>query len=126
VFVKVENEDVLANVVYRSRMRDWLYGITQIQPVKNAVEALTREPLTNAERLRHIHHMINHPKSDGGAGITPRSGDWKNVESIFPLHDHAMNKKWMSEFSRKTFLTPEDLDEVKDNMGEKVSLLNLS
>ena len=66
--------------------------------------------------------MINHPRSDGGAGITPQTGEWKNVDSVFPLHDHAKNKKWMSEFSRKTLLSPEDLDEVKNEMGEKVSL----
>jgi anoctamin-10 len=101
-------------------MKDWLHGIRQIQPVKDAAEALTSEPLTNAERLRQVHHMINAPKSEGGAGITPDHGDWKNVDAIFPLHDHAMNKKWLSDFSRKTFLTPEDLDMIKDNVGEKI------
>ena len=120
IFLKVASEDVLANVVNRSRLKDWLHGIRQVQPVGNAMEALTSEPLTASERLRQVHSMINHPKADGGAGITPKSGDWKNVESIFPLHDHAMNKKWMSEFPRKTFLTQEDLDEVKNVMGEKV------
>lgn len=122
VFVKVANENILANVVNRSRMKDWLHGIRQVQPVGNAMEALSSEPLTASERLRQVHSMINHPRADGGAGITPKAGEWKNVESIFPLHDHAMNKKWMSEFARKTFLTQEDLDEVKNVMGEKVGL----
>jgi anoctamin-10 len=120
VFVKAADEDILSRVVYRSRMKDWLHGIRQIQPLKDAATALTEEPLTPAERLRQIHNMINHPKPDGGAGITPKTGEWKNVDSIFPLHDHAKNKKWLAEFSTKTFLTADDLDELKNCMGEKV------
>ncbi len=120
VFVKAADESVLTEVVYRSRMKDWLYGIRQIQPVRDAPEALTSQPLNDAERYRQIHSMIAAPKEEGGAGITPKHGDWKNVESIFALQDHVKNKKWLSEFSTKTFLTPEDIDEVRDTVGEKV------
>ena len=120
VFVKAADESVFKDVVYRSRMRDWLYGIRQIQPVKDAPDALTSQPLNDAERHRQIHSMIAAPREEGGAGITPKHGSWKNVQAIFPLQDHAKNKKWLSEFSRKTFLTPEDLDEVRDTVGEKV------
>jgi anoctamin-10 len=121
VFVKAADESILTDVVYRSRMRDWLHGVRQIQPVKDAPGALTSQPLTDAEKLRQIHSMIVAPKEEGGAGITPKHGDWTNVEAVFPLHDHVKNKKWLSEFARKTFLTPEDLDEVRDTVGEKVS-----
>ena len=125
VFIKAADESIFTDVVYRSRMKDWLYGIRQIQPVKDAPEALTSNPLTPAERHRQILSMIVAPKEEGGAGITPKHGDWKNVASIFPLQDRAKNKKWLAEFSTKTILTPEDLDEVRDAVGEKVSYSHL-
>lgn len=126
IFIKAGDEKVLADVVYRSRMKDWLYGIRQIQPVKDAADALTNDPLTDSERHRQIHHMITGLKEDGGAGITPKSGQWKNVEAVFPLHDHARNKKWLLEFASKTFLTPHDLDDIKDTVGEKVGCSDCS
>lgn len=107
-------------------MKDWLYGVRQIQPVKDAPEQLTGSPLSDAERHRQIYAMITASREEGGAGITAKQGEWKNVEAVFPLHDHAKNKKWLSDFSRKTFLTPEDLDEIRDTVGEKVSLFALS
>lgn len=67
--------------------------------------------------------MITCPPEEGGAGITPKYGEWKHVEAIFPLHDHVKNKKWLTEFARKSFLTPTDLDEIRDTVGEKVPKL---
>lgn len=40
--------------------------------------------------------LITLPKSEGGAGITPKQGEWKLVESVFPLHDHKFNKVCIS------------------------------
>ncbi|KAK5213239.1 hypothetical protein LTR20_009360 [Exophiala xenobiotica] len=120
VFVKAADEQIFSDVVFRSRIKDWLYGIRQIQPTKDTAETLASEPLTQAERYRMIHHMICCPQEEGGAGITPKHGEWKSVEAIFPLHDHVKNKKWLAEFTRKTFLTPEDLDEIRNIMGEKI------
>jgi len=121
VFVKAASEEILAQVVHRSRIKDWLYGIRQLQPTSSPADTLAREPLTDAERLRQIHHMICCSTEEGGAGITPKHGEWKNVEAVFPLHDHVKNKKWLTEFTRKTFLSPEDLDEIRDTVGEKAS-----
>lgn len=120
VFVKAADEKILADVVHRSRIKDWLHGVRQIQPSSDSAQTLIAEPLTDAERYRQIHHMICCPREEGGAAITPKHGEWKSVEAIFPLHDHVKNKRWLSEFSRKTFLTPEDLDEIKNTVGEKV------
>ena len=64
--------------------------------------------------------MICCPKEEGGAAVTPKHGEWKNVEAVFPLHDPEKNKKWLTEFSTKTFLTPDDLDEVRNRVGEAV------
>lgn len=120
VFVKAKDDQTFADVVYRSRIRDWLHGVCQIQPVRETVDALTQTPLTEAERLRIIYDLITCQELDGGANITPRHGDWKNVDAILPLHNHTRNKHWLSEFSKKTFLTPEDLDHIRDAVGEKV------
>lgn len=76
--------------------------------------------MTEAERLRIIHHLITSPWSEGGAGVTPKEGQWKNVESIFPLHDHTFNKEWIKKWSTMTFLKIEDLDQIRNRFGEKV------
>jgi hypothetical protein len=64
--------------------------------------------------------MITCSHEEGGADITPKYGEWKNVESIFPLHNHKKNQQWLNEWSRKTFLSPQDLDHIRDGVGEKV------
>jgi hypothetical protein len=67
--------------------------------------------------------MITCPDEEGGADITPRYGEWKNVESVFPLHNHKTNQQWLNEWARKTFLNPQDLDHIRDGVGEKVRIL---
>ena len=121
IFVKPASDQVLNNYVYRSRIKDWLYGIRAAQPDKGAHNALTREPLTPSERYRVIHHMITGSKEEGGAGITPKQGQWKEVESLFPLHDQKYNREWIKKWSTTTFLKPEDLDEIRDRFGEKIA-----
>lgn len=120
MFVKAEDEKAFADVVYRSRIKDWLHGIRQIQPVKETAETVSPEPMTEAERHRQIYHMITASRGEGGAGITPKHGQWRCVEAIFPLHDHVKNKQWLNEFTRKTFLTPDDIDQIRNAVGEKV------
>ncbi|MCJ1449914.1 hypothetical protein MMC28_000242 [Mycoblastus sanguinarius] len=121
VFVKVASDERLNNAVYRSRVKDWLYGIRAAQPDRETQNSLTSQPLTEAERYRIVHHMITSPREEGGAGITPKHGQWKNVESIFPLHDKAFNKAWITKWATMTFLKVEELDEIRDKFGEKVA-----
>ena len=102
------------------RVNDWLHGVRQAQPDKDTQNLLTSEPLTTAERLRLIHHLITAPRSEGGADITPAHEEWKNVDKIFALHDPIHDKAWLKEWSGKTFLTPRDLDLLRDNVGERV------
>ena len=64
-------------------------------PKKETKEALEDDPLHEAERLRIIYQLITNPTSEGGAGITPKSGEWEGVESIFPLHDHEKGLRRM-------------------------------
>jgi anoctamin-10 len=101
------------------RVRDWIHGVRVAAPEKETSQALEKDPLYEAERLRIIYQLITNDTEDGGAGITPKHGDWKNVESIFALHNHAYNKHWIKHWSVEWFLKPEDLDEIRNRLGEK-------
>lgn len=102
------------------RVKDWIHGIRAAAPRKETRQSLEDEPLQESERLRVIHQLITNPEEEGGAGITPKKGEWKNVESIFALHDHAYNKEWIKRWSTKYLLEPEDIDEIRNRLGEKV------
>ncbi|KAF2097207.1 DUF590-domain-containing protein [Rhizodiscina lignyota] len=121
IFVKVASEEHLFGEVYRSRVRDWLYGVRAAAPPKETRGALESEPMYEAERLRIIFQLITNSEAEGGAGITLKEGKWKNVESIFALHDHAHNKEWINQWARKWFLSPEDLDDIRNRLGEKIA-----
>jgi hypothetical protein len=97
-------------------VRDWLYGLRNTEPGP----AGSQEPKTDAERLRAIYYMITSPREYGGAGITPKHGDWKHVESIFALHDQRTNGKWIMKWSKETFLDRDELDQIRAKFGEKV------
>lgn len=64
--------------------------------------------------------MVTLLPEEGGAGITPKLGDWKNVLSVFPLHDVEANRRSMSEWNKKTFLSTDDLDHIRNTFGESV------
>ena len=103
-----------------NRVKDWLHGVRAAQPDKETQTSLTSQQLTEAERYRIVHQMITNPRSEGGAGIIPKQAPWKNVESLFPLHDHKFNKEWIKKWSTMTFLKAEDLDDIRNRFGEKV------
>ncbi|ESZ94213.1 hypothetical protein SBOR_5398 [Sclerotinia borealis F-4128] len=120
IFVKTASDRHLRSEVYRSRVQDWLYGVRTAAPEKDMQQALSTEPMTEAERLRLVYLLITKPKNEGGAGITPKKGEWKGVESIFPLHDHAFNTAWIKEITSKYLLTTKDLEDIKDRFGERI------
>lgn len=113
------SHDVLNDppLIRASRIRDWLYGVRNTEPEPED----SAEPQTESERLRVIYHMITVPREGGGAGIIPKSDEWKNVVAIFPLHDQEANSQCIRDWSRKTFLTTEDLDQIRNTFGESVS-----
>ncbi|RDL31391.1 Plasma membrane stress response protein-like protein [Venustampulla echinocandica] len=121
VFVKAASETRLRAEVYRSRVQDWLYGVRSAAPEKDMRKSLDEEPMTEAERLRIVHLLITKPKAERGAGITPKSGEWENVESIFALHDHKFNKEWIKDLGSKYLLNSEDLTKIRDRFGEKIA-----
>ena len=42
---------------------------------------------------------------------------------MFPLHDHKYNHEWIKKWSTQYLLKAEDLDEIRNRFGEKVSIL---
>ena len=121
IFVKVASDRHLQSEVYRERIQDWLYGVRSAAPEKEMQIALRDEPITEAERLRLTYMLITKPRNEGGAGITPKSGEWRGVESIFALHDHVFNKIWIKRLTSKYFLNAKDLGEIRDRFGEKIA-----
>lgn len=104
-----------------TRVRDWIHGVRAAAPEKEIRQSIQAEPLQEAERMRLIYQLITNPVEEGGAGITPKEGEWENVESIFALHDPVYNKDWIKRWSTRYLLTPEDLDEIRDRLGEKIA-----
>ncbi|KZF21228.1 plasma membrane stress response protein-like protein [Xylona heveae TC161] len=121
VFVKMYSEGHLTGEIYRSRVKDWLHGVRAAEPDKETQSSLSKEPAVESERLRLVYARITDPSVEGGAGITPKQGEWKNVESVFALHDHTFNKEWIKKWSTSSTLTLEDLDDIRNKFGEKVA-----
>lgn len=121
VFVKVASARHLEAEVYRSRVQDWLYGVRTSAPEKHIQKSLEDEPMTEAERLRLVYLLITKPQNEGGAGITPKSGEWEGVESVFALHDHTFNKAWIKQWSTKYLITHDDLNVIRNRFGEKIA-----
>ncbi|EMC93026.1 hypothetical protein BAUCODRAFT_77212 [Baudoinia panamericana UAMH 10762] len=121
IFVRVSSEEHMFGEIYRSRVKDWVHGVRSAEPTRETRKALEHDPMTEAERLRIIYQLITNPQQEGGAGITPRKGEWENVESVFALHDHVYNKEWITKWSTQWLLTMEDIDEIRNRLGEKIA-----
>ncbi|KAJ8073502.1 hypothetical protein PM082_011778 [Marasmius tenuissimus] len=117
VFAKAPRE-LLGSTVYKSRVKDWLFGITQEQPSPGRT---VLRPEFEAEDILSMYHLVNWPKSLGGAGITPKHGKWKNVQSIFPLHNEGANRALLVHLGKRVFLKLEDLDRIRDLFGAKIA-----
>ncbi|CAO2647320.1 Nn.00g082420.m01.CDS01 [Neocucurbitaria sp. VM-36] len=118
VFVQAPRE-LLGNTVYKSRVKDWLYGITKHHPGGNASSSVSAA--FEAEDVLSMHHLVNWRKDLGGAGITPGFDRWENVTTIFALHNHRTNHQLLSHLSKRIFLSLEDLDQIRDLWGAKVA-----
>ena len=102
------------------RTKDWLHGVRQEAPNADSSDSEDKRQINPAEPLRIVYQLIINPRSEGGAGITPKHGEWKNVESILALHDHQYNKSWIKKWATSYTLKVEDLDDIRDHFGEKV------
>lgn len=118
VFVQAPR-DLLGNTVYKSRVKDWLYGITKTHPGGTAKSVVSAA--FEAEDVLSMYHLINWRKEHGGAGITPGFPPWENVTSIFPLHNPVANRALLAHLSTRVFLDLSDLDQIRNLWGAKVA-----
>lgn len=122
IFIKAASEELLQAQVYRARLQDWLYGVRVTSPGKDMKKCFEEEPITDAERLRVVYLMITKPKSEGGAGIGPNTKRWKNVVSLFPLHDVEFNRSLlMRDWTKKLFLEAQDIEDIRLRFGEQIA-----
>jgi len=121
VFLKIASEKLLRTQIYRYRLQDWLFGVRSSAPTKDLDQHMEEEPISEAERLRLAYLLITKPRNEGGAGITPKSGQWKYVLSVFPLHDHAFNRAWIKQWSTKYMLDEGDINNIRDRFGEQIA-----
>lgn len=105
-------------------VKDWLYGVTQRKPEDDGTHAIIGN--TETENLRSMYHLVTWKKSMGGAGITPEAGKWKNVKSVYPLHNKAATRALLVKWSRQLILREEDLDQIRGLFGEKVQAFMIS
>jgi anoctamin-10 len=109
----------MAEYSCNTSIKDWLYGITKSHPGGTAASA--SDASHEAEDLLAVHHLVHWPKELGGAGITPRHGQWANVSAAFPLHNHVSNRDLLAHLSTRILLTDEDLDKIRDLLGAKIA-----
>ncbi|RYP51472.1 hypothetical protein DL768_003202 [Monosporascus sp. mg162] len=100
------------------RVKDYLYGITST--ASEASQGCVAGDF-EAEDVLSMYHLVNWSKENGGAGITPGFGKWKNVKSIFPIHNEPVNKALLKHLSKRFYLNTEDLDRIRDLFGSKVA-----
>ena len=108
-------------VANRQRIRDWVQGVRIAAPEQETEDELSVKTLTEADRLRHVYHLVTAPLDEGGAGITPKLGRYPHVDSIFTLHNPKFGKKWVTSWAKTWSLSDEDLDDLRDHMGEKIA-----
>ncbi|TQV90702.1 plasma membrane channel protein [Cordyceps javanica] len=118
VFVKAPRQ-LLGNSVYKERVKDWLYSVTQVHPGGDKDSVVTGR--FEAEELLTMYHLVQWPKERGGAGVYPGLGKWTNVKACFPIHNEAVNKALLRHLSGRLLLTTEDLDRIRDLFGSKVA-----
>ncbi|POS82783.1 hypothetical protein EPUL_003547 [Erysiphe pulchra] len=122
IFVKIASLQNLQDRVFRSRLSLWLYDVQNEIPIQSMQRNLRDLSITEAERLRTIYSLITSSKTEGGIGITPNNGDWKNVESIFPLHNNEFNKELIKKLNSRYIVDAKTLTEIKDHFGERIAL----
>jgi len=110
-------DNALHSTNNHGRVKDWLYGVTQLQPEVPGDGKVKSD--TETESLRSMFHLVTWNKSIGGAGITPQYGKWKHVKAVFPLHNRVSTKALLIKWSRQLRLRQDDLDQIRGLFGEK-------
>lgn len=108
----------LGNEVYRSRVKDWLFGIVHVRPLGDSFTIV--DAATPSEEIRSVFHLVTWTKEQGGAGVTANFGQWKHITASFAPHAWTANKTLLKQLSAKIILGADDLDSIKALFGEKV------
>ena len=114
----------LGNEVYRSRVKDWLFGIVHVRPLGDSSTVV--DAATPSEEIRSVFHLVTWTKEQGGTGITANFGQWKHVTASFAPHAWTANKNLLKQLSAKFILEADDLDQIKALFGEKVRKRSIS
>ncbi|KAI4741624.1 putative plasma membrane stress response protein [Aureobasidium sp. EXF-12298] len=109
----------LGNEVYRSRVKDWLFGIVHVRPLGDSFTIV--DAATPSEEIRSVFHLVTWTKEQGGAGVTANFGQWKHITASFAPHAWTANKTLLKQLSAKIILGADDLDSIKALFGEKVA-----
>ncbi|MBW0492558.1 hypothetical protein O181_032273 [Austropuccinia psidii MF-1] len=142
ILVTAHDETRIKEEIHAERLADWLHGITFVKPQPGLSNCFLSQPYTAAERLRHLYDIItrdakppsipasplsahpSRPLIGSGAGVIPRHAPFYHVKSIFPPHDLAFNKLWLSSWSDRSHLSikiPDvELDQIKEIYGESI------
>ncbi|PHH80976.1 hypothetical protein CDD80_5186 [Ophiocordyceps camponoti-rufipedis] len=118
LFVKAPRE-ILGNAVYKSRVRDWLYGIVSHHPGGGGQTVVDGKH--EAEDLLSMHHLLTWTNDMGGANITPGYGSFENVRSMFPLHNPRTSQSLLRHLGKKLVLRDDDFDKIRDLLGSKAA-----
>ncbi|KAK3936834.1 transmembrane protein 16K [Diplogelasinospora grovesii] len=118
IFVKAPRE-ILGNAVYKSRVRDWLYGTVAEHPGGGGQTIVDAK--YEAEDLLSMYHLLTWPKELGGAGIAPGYGRFKNVQSMFPLHNPRTSGSLLRYLGKRVILGDADFDRIRDLFGPKTA-----
>ncbi|KAI9007473.1 calcium-activated chloride channel-domain-containing protein [Phycomyces nitens] len=111
---------LLHQALKRERIRDFLLGV-RVDDIEEdgKSRSISMNDVTNAERLRLVYDLITSPESEGGASISPDLDEC--VDSIMPLHDEDFDKKWIKSWSKKWMLDQKDINQIRDQFGEKIA-----
>ncbi|PFH61331.1 hypothetical protein XA68_17633 [Ophiocordyceps unilateralis] len=118
LFVKAPHE-ILGNAIFKSRVRDWLFGIVSAHPGGGGETVVNGK--YEAEDLLSMHHLLSWPKEMGGAAITPGYGHFQNVRSMFPLHNPRTSQSLLRHLGKKLVLRDDDFDKIRDLLGSKAA-----
>ena len=99
------------------RHSDFLLGLpmSELPSMDNDVRSMRISP---ADRLRLVYDYVTSLSSEGGLGITPGGKDWRRVQSVMALHDHAFNDLWIRAWTRRQVgfaINTMELDRLRDH-----------
>eukprot|EP00158_Paraphelidium_tribonemae_P006669 Partr_v1_DN27928_c1_g1_i3_m11259 putative Anoctamin len=130
LYVMVRATDsALHRQLFKARLNDWLNGVGRMDfDHIHELDPSRVKTLSQADRLRLFYYLLTGSKADEGGGgggleLLGPSQPWADlVEDLFCRHDIGFNKRWISKWSKKWYLTLDDFTLIRDHFGERISL----